>query len=146
MIIALEAEELLKDLGAVAVTVAATVQRSLAALMKHKFDAALLDVNLGAESSAPVAAAWLSAGIPFAFATGYGEGLAFRHDYPDAPVVSKPTTPRRLPKPWRSLASDDCAGEKALRARSASRRHGRYSPGFASRRALRRHRRRNGNA
>lgn len=90
MIIALEAEDTLKELGAASVTTAATAQRSLAALQEQKFDVALLDVNLGAENSAPVAAALTSAGVPFAFATGYGEGTVFLRDYPDAPVLNKP--------------------------------------------------------
>lgn len=90
MIIALEAEDVLKELGAVSVVTAASVTRALAAMKKDRFDFALLDVNLGAESSVAVASELAACGVPFAFATGYGEGTAFLQDYPLSPVVNKP--------------------------------------------------------
>jgi light-regulated signal transduction histidine kinase (bacteriophytochrome)/CheY-like chemotaxis protein len=90
MIIALEAEDTLKELGAVDVVTAANVARSLAVMKEQTFDFALLDVNLGAESSAGIAAELAARGISFAFATGYGEGAVFLGDYPNAPVINKP--------------------------------------------------------
>jgi len=90
MIIALEAEDTLKELGAASVVTAASVARALGAMQDQRFDFALLDVNLGPESSAGIAAALAAAGVPFAFATGYGEGAGFLRDYPDAPVINKP--------------------------------------------------------
>ncbi len=90
MIIALEAEDALKELGAVSVVTAASVMRALAVMKEQRFDFALLDVNLGAESSVGVASELAASGVPFAFATGYGEGTVFLQDYPRAPVVNKP--------------------------------------------------------
>jgi CheY-like chemotaxis protein len=73
MIIALDAEESLLQLGAQSVTVHATVAGALAALDGASFDVAVLDHNLGDESSAPVAQELRARGIPFWLATGYSE-------------------------------------------------------------------------
>ena len=90
MIIALDAEDVLKALGARTVTTAANVARARMLLNEETFDFALLDVNLGADTSATVAAQLTKAGIPFIFATGYGDGTAFLQQYPDVPVINKP--------------------------------------------------------
>lgn len=90
MIIALDAEDVLKTLGAASVVTAANIGRALAALDVHAFDLAVLDVNLGAENSTPVAEHLTKAGIPFIFATGYGDGAGFLRDYTGVPVVNKP--------------------------------------------------------
>lgn len=73
MIIALDTEECLLTLGAEEVSVQATVAGALEALAQGQFDFALLDFNLGAESSEPVAEELRARGIPFWLATGYGE-------------------------------------------------------------------------
>ena len=73
MIIALDTEECLLGLGADTVTVQSTVAGSLAALEGEPFDFALLDFNLGGESSEPIANVLRERGIPFWLATGYGE-------------------------------------------------------------------------
>jgi CheY-like chemotaxis protein len=54
-----------------------------------KFDAALLDANLGGKNVDELATLLAQAGIPFAFVTGYGRDIlpdAFRH----VTVVTKP--------------------------------------------------------
>ena len=76
MIIALDTEECLLALGALEVAVEGTVAGALAAMAAGAFDFALLDFNLGSESSEPVAAALRERGIPFWLATGYGEMAA----------------------------------------------------------------------
>ncbi len=73
MIIALDAEDCLRGLGADEVTVQGTVAGALTALGKEEFDLALLDFNLGTESSEKVAQELRRRGIPFWLATGYGE-------------------------------------------------------------------------
>lgn len=73
MIIALDTEECLLTLGAQEVVVQATVAGALEALSQGEFDFALLDFNLGGESSETVAEALCDRGIPFWLATGYGE-------------------------------------------------------------------------
>lgn len=72
-IIALDAEESLYDLGVARVAVAATSDAALEIIAAEPPEFALLDYNLGAETSEPVASELVDRGIPFAFATGYGE-------------------------------------------------------------------------
>ena len=55
MIIAMDAEDALKEIGAAKVVVAASVARALGALEKGGLNFALLDLNLGEETSLPVA-------------------------------------------------------------------------------------------
>lgn len=73
MIIALDAEECLLGMGAGTVAVHGTVAGALAELEAGDFDFALLDFNLGAETSEPVAQELKRRGIPFWIATGYSE-------------------------------------------------------------------------
>ena len=67
-------------------------------MVEDKFDFGLLDVNLGAETSAAIAAALKARGVPFVFATGYGDSTAFLGDYPASPVVNKPYGVEQLVK------------------------------------------------
>ncbi|MEM8726676.1 MAG: HWE histidine kinase domain-containing protein, partial [Pseudomonadota bacterium] len=73
MIIALDTEENLKRLGVPTVTVASSVAGALDAISKRIPDFAILDFNLGDESSTPVAKALRDHGLPFVLATGYAE-------------------------------------------------------------------------
>ena len=73
MIIALDAEECLLGIGAATVAVHGTVAGAMGELEASEFDFALLDFNLGAETSEPVAKALKARGIPFWIATGYSE-------------------------------------------------------------------------
>lgn len=89
MIIALDAEDMLRQLGAGSVTTAASVARAQAALREEHFDFALMDVNLGTETSVVLAAELERRNVPFIFATGYGEkGLLSGHG--DVPLINKP--------------------------------------------------------
>ena len=73
MIIALDTEENLKRLGVPSVAVAGSVAGALDAISKRVPDFAIVDFNLGDESSAPVAGALRDANVPFVLATGYSE-------------------------------------------------------------------------
>ncbi|WP_245930723.1 HWE histidine kinase domain-containing protein [Methylobacterium radiodurans] len=90
MIIALEAEEVLTALGATAVDMAASVREALRLIEASRPDRAVLDVNLGSETSVPVARRLAELGVPFAFATGYGESFKVPPDLGDIPVMKKP--------------------------------------------------------
>jgi light-regulated signal transduction histidine kinase (bacteriophytochrome) len=105
MIIAMDAEEQLKRLGAASVATASNSAQALSLLDKDAFDFGLLDVNLGAETSAAIAAAMKAKGMPFVFATGYGDGTGFLGDYPDAPVVNKPYGVEQLQKALATMGS-----------------------------------------
>ncbi|MBA2587866.1 MAG: hybrid sensor histidine kinase/response regulator, partial [Alphaproteobacteria bacterium] len=96
MIIAMDAEEALKEIGAAKVVVAASVARALGALERGGLDFALLDLNLGAETSLPVADMLVQKKIAFAFATGYGEDSGLDQRYAGVPVLKKPYTADQL--------------------------------------------------
>ncbi len=90
MIIALDAEDLLGSLGASAVLTASTTAEALALLDDTVPDMALLDVNLGNETSERVADRLQELGVPFIFATGYGDRISLADKFPDAPFLRKP--------------------------------------------------------
>lgn len=90
MLIALDIEEALKALGAKRVVTASSVRQACEAIALGGLDFAILDINLGIESSMPVAELLMATGIPFIFATGYGEQAQLGDAYTDHLVVSKP--------------------------------------------------------
>jgi DNA-binding response OmpR family regulator len=89
-LLAMMVEDTLAEAGCAVLGPTATVADALALLGAEEApSAAVLDLNLAGETSAPVAAALAARGVPFVVATGYGaSGL------PDwtggAPVVAKP--------------------------------------------------------
>jgi CheY-like chemotaxis protein len=89
MLVLMNIEYMLTDLGGPTMFVAATVSDALALLSRHDFDVAIIDVNLAGEKSYPVADALSGRGIPFAFSTGCGDHGA-RTDLDRLPVLRKP--------------------------------------------------------
>lgn len=89
MIIAMDGEDALRDLGGEVMT-AASVGRALEAIALHPVDLAVLDFNLGQETSLPVADRLVERGIPFLFATGYGDGLELPARFQAMTLVKKP--------------------------------------------------------
>jgi len=76
MIIAMDTEDNLRRLGVSHVVVASSVSSALDEIERNgKPDFALLDFNLGDESSEKVADRLSSMGVPFWFVTGYGEAI-----------------------------------------------------------------------
>ena len=67
------AEVILLDLGARHVDTAASVTEALNAIGRQRPSFALLDLNLGSETSIAVGHRLVELEIPFIFATGYGE-------------------------------------------------------------------------
>jgi two-component sensor histidine kinase/CheY-like chemotaxis protein len=90
MIIAMDTEETLRDLGVVEVTIAAKVSSALKELEAESYDLAVLDYNLGTESSEPVAAKLNELGVPFWLATGYGEMADRLEEIGALGVLTKP--------------------------------------------------------
>ncbi|WP_395445079.1 HWE histidine kinase domain-containing protein [Caulobacter sp. UC70_42] len=90
MIIALDLEDMLVRLGVKQVIVASSVAQAFEAINDEKPPFAILDVNLGQETSFPVAEALQDAGVPFAFGTGFGDSAAFPERFRDTPVLQKP--------------------------------------------------------
>lgn len=87
LLLALELEQGLADLGAQIVGSAAEVGEAMG-MLNRPFDAAVLDANLNGDSVMPVAQALHAMGRPFIFATGYADKAGPTGF--DAPVVRKP--------------------------------------------------------
>lgn len=90
LFIAIDAEDLIRSIGAGSVHVAKSLKQAIDAIEKEKFTFAFLDVNLGNENSLPAARLLKTRAIPFAFTTGYGDGLAISDVSFDVPVIAKP--------------------------------------------------------
>ena len=89
MLVLMEIETVLEELGCLTICAASSVAGALALLELQRFDAAIIDVNLGGEESYPVADALARRGIPFAFSTGYGDH-GRRIDLQARPMLRKP--------------------------------------------------------
>jgi len=90
LFIAIDAEDLLRKLGADSCDIAKSVSEALALLAERRYSFALLDVNLFPNTSLPVAHKLKELGIPFVFGTGYGEALTTAEVMTDVPVLTKP--------------------------------------------------------
>jgi light-regulated signal transduction histidine kinase (bacteriophytochrome)/CheY-like chemotaxis protein len=98
LIIAMSAEVILLELGARHVETAASVKQALAAIERTRPSFALLDINLGGESSIAIGKKLLEMRVPFVFATGYGERAPIPEDLAVAPVIQKPYTRETVEK------------------------------------------------
>jgi two-component sensor histidine kinase len=107
MIIALDAEDILKRLGADHVTSAATVEQGLSAIEEAGPSLAILDVNLGDHTSFAVADRLHELGIPFLFATGYGEQAQLPNDHAERMVLQKPYTLENMARALPELLRED---------------------------------------
>ena len=89
LLLALELEAGLQEAGAQVVGCAADVDEALSLLESAVVDVAVLDANLNGVSVAPVAEVLRERGIPFVFATGYGDSKILPEGF-DAPIIRKP--------------------------------------------------------
>ncbi|MEL7729600.1 HWE histidine kinase domain-containing protein [Citromicrobium bathyomarinum] len=90
MIIALDTEEMLKELGVAEITVSGSVTQALRAIEKDRPDFAVLDFNLGEESSEPVARALVQMNVPFVLATGYSAKEVKFEELGASAILKKP--------------------------------------------------------
>ena len=91
MIIGFELERMLQLMGYKSVELAASVKDALELINKTVPGLAILDINLGEESSEVVADLLSEKGVPFIFATGYSSVKeAFKKKHSKVPVVEKP--------------------------------------------------------
>ena len=90
MIIAMDAADIMTELGATDVRICSNVNDALKEIETHDLQIAILDVNLGSEQSLPVAEKLAEIGVPFVVATGYGDREDLKGLYPDCPFVRKP--------------------------------------------------------
>lgn len=104
MLVSMLVEDMLADLGCTVVGPAAELEEAMSLAQSADIDLALLDVNLGGRPIFPVADALKARGVPFAFASGYGEaGLS--EDHRGAAVLQKPFREADLAKALRGLVS-----------------------------------------
>lgn len=92
MLIAMQAEEILLDLGSSQCHSTGTVKASLEILDATTITFALLDINLGNETCEDIAARLRADRTPFIFASGYNEFPGFDGKFDEVPVVLKPYT------------------------------------------------------
>lgn len=90
MIIAMDAADILTEMGAQDVRIASNVADALREIEANTIELAVLDVNLGSEQSLPVAEKLAELGVPFVVATGYGDRDDLTGLYPPCPFVRKP--------------------------------------------------------
>jgi CheY-like chemotaxis protein len=84
-------EDILEDFACQVVGPAMNVRQALELAQSAEIDVAILDVNLGGESSFPVAALLRSREVPLVFSSGYGsQGLP--PEWQDRPTLPKPFT------------------------------------------------------
>lgn len=96
MIIALDAEQILLDNGIARVFTAVSVADALAIIDAEAVDLALLDVNLGSETSFALVGPLNRKRIPFIFVTGYGEALGLPEDAGAAESIKKPVADHQM--------------------------------------------------
>lgn len=92
MIIAMEAEEVLRELGYADCHVCGSVRSAMRIIEENEIAFALLDIDLGEETSEAVARALQARGTPFLFASGYDEFPELDPVLASIPVVTKPYT------------------------------------------------------
>jgi two-component sensor histidine kinase len=92
LIIAMDAEDILTRLGAARVVTAASIRQAQQEIDRDTFQVAVLDVNLGNETSLSIADGLRDKGVPYIFATGYGEQLRLPAEHEGTQVIQKPYT------------------------------------------------------
>jgi CheY-like chemotaxis protein len=96
-------EDMLAEMGAVVVGPASTFNEALTLAGEVEADVAVLDVNLAGKPIFPVADALRARGIPYIFASGYGEaGIIEAHR--GAAVLQKPFREADLARALHAIA------------------------------------------
>ena len=90
VLIAIEIGEILSDLGYGPVRLARTVSHALQMVATEPFRLAVLDYNLGDETSDAVALRLSEASVPFVLVTGYDDAAVQENAFAGVPVVRKP--------------------------------------------------------
>jgi DNA-binding NarL/FixJ family response regulator len=104
MIVAMQIDDMLRAAGCEVVGPIGTLQAAIAIAHEEVLDAAVLDINLDGEGVYPAAEELHARGVPFMFATGYGQS-ALPKKWRDQPRLSKPFGREQLEQFLRSVAS-----------------------------------------
>lgn len=97
-LIALDAEQMLRDMGVRDVEIVSTFENAQKRAQAGTFDVAVLDVNINGQLSFPIAEILTARGIPFVFATGYSLRERPIAGFEGGICVSKPYTQEGLRK------------------------------------------------
>jgi len=100
MLVCMDLEDMLRELGCVVVGPAARVTQALDIIEREPIDLAMLDINLGRETSYPIAERLAALGIPYFFSTGYSK---IEPAFEDRPRLQKPFSEHQLSSLLRSL-------------------------------------------
>lgn len=92
--LAIVLEDMVLDSGFDPVLTVGNMRDAQKAVDDHKFDCALIDINVGGDKSFDVARKLLSRGIPFAFLTGYDPSVV--SEFVQIPVLQKPYTQKQV--------------------------------------------------
>jgi CheY-like chemotaxis protein len=104
LLVSMLVEDMLADFGCKIVGPASDIEEAILLARDGEIDVAILDVNVGGRRSFPVADILKSRGLPFAFASGYGEA-GIIEAYRGAPVLQKPFLQSDLEKALVGLRS-----------------------------------------
>jgi CheY-like chemotaxis protein len=100
-------EGMLTDLGHSVAAEAGGLDEAISLAKQAEFDLAVLDVNLNGNSVTPVVEILVERGVPFIFASGYGQrGLP--EAYRTAPILQKPFQADALEQAIQSIAKAGC--------------------------------------
>jgi CheY-like chemotaxis protein len=89
MMIRMLLQDMLDDLGHTLAGEAGGIDEALALARQAEFDIAILDVNLNGQPISPVVEVLVQRGLPFVFATGYGQ-RGVPEPYRMIPTLQKP--------------------------------------------------------
>jgi DNA-binding response OmpR family regulator len=94
-LLGLDIAQQLTDAGFDVIGPAISVAKALELMGRAGCDIAVLDVNLGSETAAPVAVELRTRGTPFIVLSGYS-GNQHPRDFHGAPILAKPARPAEL--------------------------------------------------
>ena len=119
-LIALDAEQMLRDLGVRDVEIVSTFDNAQKQTQTGAFDVAVLDVNINGQLSFPIAEILKSRNIPFVFATGYSLRERPIAGFEGGICVGKPYTQEGLRKALTAALSDEAARAPVRQAAAAT--------------------------
>ncbi len=99
-------QDMLADLGYTLAGEAGRIEEALALAREGEFDVAILDVNLNGQPISPVVEVLIERGVPFVFATGYGQ-RGVPEPYRGSPTLQKPFQAEALAQALNAASADD---------------------------------------
>lgn len=96
IIFALDLEDMLRHLGVASVVACSRVATAIEAIDTREIDFCILDIDLGAETSLPVARRLRSDGIVFVFASDCDDPPILTQEFSDISILAKPYTMENL--------------------------------------------------